>query len=113
MEFFKEQLKRIQNSDDGEKKKWLIILSGISMAIIITAWIFYMNIFVFQANNPNEESGTKLESVNVEFWPVFKAGMKTIARDVSGKIGFGVSEILFRFSKIIGGQKSIEIKNSE
>lgn len=83
------------------------------MVIVIVAWIFYMNIFVFQSGVSGSENGTRIEPVNIEFWPVFKTGLKTIARNVDNKVNYWLSEILFRISKITGGQKLIEIKNSQ
>ena len=39
----KKWIENIQNSDEATKKKWLMGLSVISMAIIIGLWLIYLN----------------------------------------------------------------------
>ena len=34
----------LQNSDDATKKRWLIILSGASMIVVVGLWLVYFNV---------------------------------------------------------------------
>ncbi len=97
--------KKIQNSDEKSKKRWLVILSGISIIIVITAWAYYMNAFVLK--NPNEAASQEIE---VGFWPVFKTGMAVTAGNIKIKAKNFIMDIISKIPKI-GGEKKITIEN--
>ncbi len=97
--------KKIQNSDEKSKKRWLVILSGISIIIVITAWAYYMNAFVLK--NPNEAASQEIE---VGFWPVFKTGLAVTAGNIKIKAKNFIIDIIYKIPKI-GGEKKITIEN--
>ena len=42
-EKLKNKLKQIQESDEQTKKRWLILMSIVSMAVIVAVWVFFLN----------------------------------------------------------------------
>ncbi len=85
----KNQLEKIQNSDEQTKKKWLIIMSGISMLIIIIIWLFYMTSLV----SNTAQSETQTDNSGTGFWQIFKTGLTVIGNNVEEKAGNVISKI--------------------
>jgi len=106
MSFLKNKLHNIQNSGDDEKKKWLVILSGISMVIVILAWIFYMNNFVMKATPLQADEKVEMD---IGFWQVFKTGLSVIENRSSEKIKTGFNYMLDKIPMF--GKNSVTIEN--
>lgn len=66
----RELLKKIQNSDEATKKRWLIGATAVSMVLIIGLWLVYIKFTV----EPFTSSAQERESV-VRFWQIFKNGL--------------------------------------
>ncbi|AKM77966.1 MAG: hypothetical protein UX49_C0017G0002 [Candidatus Wolfebacteria bacterium GW2011_GWC2_46_275] len=70
---------RIRQSDQQTKRKWLILLSSITILLIVSLWVIYMRAVVFTGSDKNAK-----EDVRIGFWPVFKNGL-TITGSSLGK----------------------------
>ncbi|MBN2197803.1 hypothetical protein JW698_01230 [Candidatus Wolfebacteria bacterium] len=72
----RELLKKIQNSDENIKKRWLIGASAISILLIIIIWLIYLK-FTTNSNvskiNPEKTIG---------FWQIFKNGLIVIFQSI-------------------------------
>ena len=89
-------IKKLQNSEDNVKKRWLIILSGLSMVIIIVIWFIYLN-------NTMEKIGEKQSRQSeTTFWQVFKTGLRITGNAIKEKSG----ELIYK----IMGEKTITIQ---
>lgn len=72
-------IEKIQNSEDNVKKRWLVILSGLSMVIIIAIWLIYLNnIMEKVGEKQSRQSGTT-------FWQIFKTGLQITENSIKGK----------------------------
>lgn len=73
---------KLQNSDETTKKIWLVFFSGISMMLVVSFWLVYLDRIVAQVGNPD---GTPAIAQNSQeksdapgFFAIFGAGVKTI-----------------------------------
>lgn len=84
---------KLQNSDDAIKKVWLVVLSGVTMVIVISLWMVYLNSSLITkvgpSANPVAQKETaptkKIESDEPGFLAIFGAGVKTIFDQVKTK----------------------------
>ncbi|MEK7553640.1 MAG: hypothetical protein AAB504_03105 [Patescibacteria group bacterium] len=89
-EKLKNKLKQIQESDEQTKKRWLILMSIVSMAVIVAVWLFFLNSPI------GENKAEKIEaSEETSFWQVFKVGLSSVS-------GSGWNEIKNLYSQAIG-----------
>jgi len=86
------KLYQIQESEEGTKKKWLIIMSVLSMIIVIALWmvLFKNSIIGVKTASENEQTG------DTSFWQVFNSGLKSIG-------GSGWSGIKDLYSRAVEG----------
>ncbi len=81
-------IQKIQNSDEGTKKFWLVVFSAVSMTAVIGLWLVYVNVTIpslaplAQAENKIEK---KAEAPG--FFSIFAAGVKIIYDKVQQVIG--------------------------
>lgn len=61
---FKQFIYNIQNAEDNIKKRWLVILSGGTMLIVVALWVTYFNLTTVQVSSPEvgAEAITKSDS---------------------------------------------------
>ena len=98
-------LEKIQNASPEKKKKWLIILTGISMAFIVMAWVYYMNYFVFKPSAPETN-----QQIEIGFWPTFKAGIAATIESAESNLKDFASNIMLKIPSF-GKEKTITIEN--
>ncbi len=92
-------INKLQNSNETTKKLWLFILSGVSMMIVISFWVLYMDKTVANVSGLNNSpSIAKSDSAVVQdtdktdkyetpgFFAIFSAGVKTIFDIVKDKL---------------------------
>ncbi len=94
---FKKFIKKIQNSDENIKKKWLIVSSTISIILVIGLWLVYMN---WTLNLP-DKTVQKQES-ETGFWQIFKTGLNVVGESIWNNIK--------NFAQKITGEKTIIIE---
>ncbi len=70
LKILKQHLKKIQDSNEAVKKRWLIGASAIMMIFVIGGWLIYFNHTIETAKNIENEI-----TVSTSFWQVFKAGL--------------------------------------
>lgn len=104
MRFLKKQLGEIRASGEKEKKKWLVILSGAAMIIIIILWGLYMNSFVLGTTDQTQE-----KTIDVGFWPVFKTGISITSQGAWEGIEKIFTAMFLKIQNL--GEKKIEIQN--
>ena len=69
----------LQESDEATKKRWLVIMSGISMIIVIAIWLIFLN---------NSIRGVVKEKSNqseTSFWQVFQTGLQIAGNSIKEK----------------------------
>lgn len=106
MDFLKKQLEKVQNSSDREKKRWLIILSGISIIAVIFSWIFYMNNFVIREISSQTEETVEMD---IGFWQVFKTGLAITEDTALEKIKNAFNYIIDKIP--MPGKSNVTIEN--
>ncbi len=72
---FRDFLEKLQNSDESVKKRWLIVLSAISMLIIIIVWLKYFAFITRPAGNLSPDAGRGEE---FSFWETMKTGASVL-----------------------------------
>lgn len=84
----KKYLKKIQNSDEATKKRWLIVSSAIAMVLVISLWLVYINWTI-------KSVGDNVEKQNLEpgFWQIFKTGLKVAGESAWDGVKNSVSKI--------------------
>lgn len=81
-------LEKIQNSDENVKKRWLIGATAVSMVLVISLWLIYVQSTIKSISNDieNQES-------TIGFWQIFKNGFVVIFNSVKENIKIMISEI--------------------
>ena len=100
-------LNKIKRSDENSKKKWIIFLSGISMAVVIVSWVWYMDSYI------SDVGVGATGSIGVEetkFWPIFKTGLVVMSQSIKEKIS-GLSFDIYSKIPKIGEERIINIEN--
>ena len=64
----------VQNSEEAVRRRWLILLSGVSMLAVIGLWVFYFNLIV----KPVEPEKPVAETARPGFAQIFGAGFKVV-----------------------------------
>jgi hypothetical protein len=68
---------KLRNSEEHIKLRWLFILSGISMVVIVFFWMKYFNSLVTPIGAPQQQAEQNTEQ-GFTFWETFKAGLGTV-----------------------------------
>ncbi len=94
---FKKFIKKIQNSDENIKKRWLIASSAITMVLVIGLWLIYMN---WSINSFNENA--QKQKSETGFWQIFKTGLDVVGESIWNNVK--------NFAQKITGEKTIVIE---
>lgn len=86
-------IEKLQGLDEDAKKIWLIVLTAVSVVIVVTLWLFYLNATVL-AVHEKEKPG---------FLQVFKTGLNVVGE----KVEFGLANSYIYFSQ----GKKLQIKS--
>lgn len=81
MESIKKFFSKLQSSDEATRRRWLVILSGTSMAIVLALWISYINLIVEPVGREEKTAARKIEP---GFAEVMKAGLTVVAKGLKG-----------------------------
>lgn len=84
----RELVKKIQNSDEATKKRWLIASSAIAMVLIISLWLVYINWTIKSVGDDSEK-----QELEIGFWQIFKTGLKVVGELIWNGIKNFVSRI--------------------
>ncbi len=76
-------IKNIQNSDDATKRKWLVIFSGGTMALVIALWLFS---FSALAPAPEGAKAARAAPEKPGIWKTFAAGVSVIWSDIEARL---------------------------
>jgi hypothetical protein len=81
-------LNKIQNSNEAVKKRWLIGATAVSMILVVSFWLIYMQSTIQFSNNniEKQESG-------VGFWQIFKNGLAIFSNSIKENIKMLFNEI--------------------
>jgi hypothetical protein len=97
---------KIQNSDESVRTRWLFVLSGTSMAIVVALWIGYINLIV---TPPTAPAAAAAEDENPGFADIMRAGATVIKGALAEK-----SSAYTRYIRMKIGQKNtVTIEGSE
>lgn len=103
-------IKRLQNAEENVRRRWLYVLTGSAIVIVISLWVVYINFTTGEASGvAAAENEKKLEN----FWALesFAAGTKVIYTQltaVSSKTFAYIKGTLFQ-PKLINVQKGAAI----
>ena len=92
----------LRESDEMTKKRWLFILTSSSMLVVVTLWIFYLNLSVKDLNKK------ELKNSQPEFLLTLKHGMGIIAK----QIGLKTSETLDNLKSMTSRTNSITVQGA-
>ena len=84
-------LEKLQSSDEGIKRRWLIGLTAIAMVGVVYVWLAYFNNLVVGFNEPSQEIVEKETSFS--FLTTLKRGAAVIYDVFSEKLS-GLGKIL-------------------
>ena len=93
MRFIQRHIKELQKADEGTKKFWLVIFSGISMTIIVTLWMVYLNATLpiisktgdKEQETPNRFTTGQARNNEQTAWGTFRKGWQEIKSDFDEK----------------------------
>ncbi|HUX36019.1 MAG TPA: hypothetical protein VMV71_03240 [Candidatus Paceibacterota bacterium] len=70
-------IEKLRGSEEYIKRRWLFLISGISMVVIVFLWIKYFNLMVAPSDTQPQQAEQNTEQ-SFTFWDTFKAGLGTI-----------------------------------
>jgi len=76
----KKFIDNLQKSDEATKKKWLVVLSILSMMVIIALWLVYLNLTV--PKMPPVGESPKIEEQKAGFFETLKAGFNSVFNQI-------------------------------
>ena len=76
-------LKRLQESDENVKRRWLILGSAVMMILVVFVWLNYFNALVQQASAP---APAEQSERGLTFWQTFKSGLGIVFQTAGSKI---------------------------
>lgn len=79
MESIKKFFSKLQDSDEATRRRWLVLLSGASMIIVITLWISYVNLIVEPVGREEKIAESRIEP---GFAEVMRAGLTVVAKEI-------------------------------
>ena len=87
---------RIQNSDEATRKRWVVVLSGVTMAAVIALWAVYFNLNVArlpagEAGLPGNAPVNAQASSGSDFNEVLKNGFRAIMDKIGLKNSVTIS----------------------
>jgi len=81
-------LQKIQNSDEATKKRWLIGAAAVSMILVISLWLVYI-----QSTVKSIGDNIKDQESTIGFWQIFKNGLVIAFDSIKENIKVIISEI--------------------
>ncbi|MBI4086317.1 MAG: hypothetical protein HY433_03725 [Candidatus Liptonbacteria bacterium] len=78
-------LKRLQESEENVKRRWLILGSAVMMILVVFIWLNYFNTLVQQASAPAQ---TEQAERGLTFWQTFKSGLGIVFQTAGSKIKY-------------------------
>ncbi len=76
-------LKRLQESDENIKRRWLILSSAVMMIFIVFIWLNYFNTLVQQAGAP---APTEQAEHGLTFWQTLKSGLGIVFQSIKANV---------------------------
>lgn len=81
MNVLDKKIRNLRRAEDGVKKRWIIFLTAISMVVIVSIWVLYLNYSLPEINK--EQNAAKQEKNSAI--AVFNQGFRTISADFQSK----------------------------
>jgi len=75
-------INKLRESEEHIKRRWLFLISGILMFIVVFFWMKYFNSLVGPTGAPQQTEQNAEQ--NFTFWGTFKTGLATVA-EMAGK----------------------------
>lgn len=91
MNKIREFIKKLQESDEIIKRRWLFLFSGLSMIAVIFLWTKYLNSIVGPVNAPVQSN--QEVSQNFSFWQTFRAGLGIVS-DTAGGVVYSLLNVI-------------------
>ena len=93
----------LRQSGEDTKKRWLFILSGSSMLIVLVLWVFYINLTVqsLQKENANPQN-------NAGVFSIFKNGVIVLSKES----GLKLSKLADYFEAFLSKKNSVTIQGA-
>jgi hypothetical protein len=93
----------IQQSGEDTKKRWLFILSGSSMFIVLILWIFYINLTVKSL----QKEDVSLQN-NTGVFSIFKNGIIVLSKES----GLNISKLTDYLKDFLSKKNSVTIQGA-
>ena len=79
-------IQNLQAAEENKKKRWLFILSGAAMILVISAWALYINRTIVNLGTAEPTEQPIAKTASEPFWQVFSTGIKTITDQIKNLI---------------------------
>ena len=63
-------IRKLQNSDEGTKKRWLVGGSTVAMVVLVASWALYLNVSLPQLSTAGSVEGIEIEKEATNNEPV-------------------------------------------
>lgn len=80
-------LEKLQSSDEGTKRRVMIIASILIMAVVIYVWLAYFNNLLAGLSQPAENAAAAPQDSGFSFWQSTKSGAVFVYGALSDKLG--------------------------
>lgn len=106
LESLKKLIAGLREAPEPVRRRYLMVLSGISMILVIAFWAGYLNLIVAPVEDGPSPASVKEEQ---DFWKVLGAGFTAVAAEVRTTLG---SSLRF-LREQAGAENQITVKRPE
>jgi len=90
----------LQKSDEGTKRRWLVILTASTMLIVLVLWSIYINITIKSLGSQ------EVKSAQSDFSSTFRTGTMVLLKELGAKI----NELAYQLKSLAETTNSITIQ---
>lgn len=84
-------IKKLRESDESTKMRWLVVSSAIMMVFVIFFWMKYFTAFV--APTEQTQQAEQNSGQTFGFWQTFKSGLGIVAETIGQTLGSVINTI--------------------
>jgi len=82
----KKIIQNVQTADEAKKKRWLFVLSAITMILVIGFWAFYLNKTITSLRSPetaeSADNQPSIQDSKESAWQTFLTGFETLTSQI-------------------------------
>ena len=110
MNSLKNWIEQVRYSDQGTKKFWHVVVSGIAMVVVISLWIVYMDASVYKLTHTDEPQS--IAAAQIPSQPSVFQTLKNGTAIAIESMGEGLNSLIAKGKRILRTTSSVTVQTS-